>query len=77
MNGSTGECFRTTEVGKDVLFHPPSSSFSSKGFSDALEENDVNVNIGGRIISNMPLRMILTLLLRKTGTKTPFDLHKV
>ena len=48
MNGSTGEWSRTTDGGNDVFSHPPSSLLWV--MSDALEEHDGKVNIGGRTI---------------------------
>ena len=41
------------ESRKDVFFHSPSSTFFSKGLSDALEEHDGKVSIGGRTITNL------------------------
>ena len=35
--------------GKDVIFHPSSSIFYSKGLSDALEEHCGKASIGGKI----------------------------
>ena len=42
------------EKGKDVFCHPPSSTFiSQRIMSDALEEHDGKVSIGGRNITNL------------------------
>ena len=42
------------ELGKDVFFHPPSSTFFlEKIMSDALEVHVGKVSIGGRIIPNL------------------------
>ena len=55
MNGSIGEWFRTTVgVRQDVFCHPPSSTFFvERIMSDALEEHDGKVSIGGRNITNL------------------------
>ena len=51
MNGSIDEWFRTTVgVGKDVFCHPP---FLERIMSDALEEHNGKVSIGGRNITNL------------------------
>ena len=66
MNGSTGEWFRTT-VGIRQRCPLPPTLFNislEKNMSDALEEHDGKVSIGGRTITS--LRMTLMLLLKKS-----------
>ena len=42
------------ESGKDVFFHPSSSTFFlQRIMSDALEEHDEKISIGGRTITNL------------------------
>ena len=56
MNGSTGEWFRTTVgVRQGCLLSPPPffNIFLERIMSDALEEHDGNVSIGGRTITNL------------------------
>ena len=48
-NGSEQE----SEKGKDVFCHPRSSSFLERIMSNALEEYDGKVSIGGRNITNL------------------------
>ena len=51
MNGSIGEWFRTTVgVRQGCLLSP---IFLERFMSDALEEHDGKVSIGGRIITNL------------------------
>ena len=54
MNGSTGEWFRTT-VGQARISPSPSlfNIFLERIMSDALEEHDGKVSIGGRNITNL------------------------
>ena len=55
MNGSTGEWFRTTfGVRQGCLLSPTHFNiFLERIMSDALEEHDVKVSIGGRTITNL------------------------
>ena len=51
MNGSTGEWFRTTVV-VSLLSATLSNIFLERIMSDALEEHDGKVSIGGRTITS-------------------------
>ena len=55
MNGSIGEWFRTTVgVRQGCLLSPTSSTFFlERIMTDALEEHDGKVSIGGRNITNL------------------------
>ena len=55
MNGSTGELFRTTVgVRQECLLSPTLFNiFLEQFMSDALEEHDGKVIIGGRTITNL------------------------
>ena len=54
MNGSIGELFRTVKVRKGCLLSPTLFTiFLKRIMSDALEEHDKKVSIGGRNIANM------------------------
>ena len=54
MNGSIGEWFRTTvDVRQGCLLSPTLNIFFERIMSDALEEHDGKVSIGGRNITNL------------------------
>ena len=54
FNSSNGHWFRTTvESDRDVFFHPPSSTFLKRIMTDALEDHEGIVSIGGRTITNL------------------------
>ena len=55
MNGSIGECFRTTVgIRQGCLLSPTLfSNFLERIMSDALKEHDEKVSIGGRNITNL------------------------
>ena len=56
MAGQKNDSEQQFESGKDVFFHPPSSTIFLEGvMSDALEERDGKVSIGGRTITNQRL----------------------
>ena len=63
MNGSTGELFRTTVgVRQGCLLSPCLFNiFLKRIMSDAVEEHDGKVSIGGRTITNLPMTLMLFL----------------
>ena len=63
MNGSTGELFRTTVgVRQGCLLSPTLFNiFLKRIMSDAVEEHDGKVSIGGRTITNLPMTLMLFL----------------
>ena len=67
MNGSTGEWYRITDgVRQSCLLLPTLFNISVTRFiSDALEEHDVKISVGGRTILNIWFAMALMLLLMK------------
>ena len=68
MNGSTGEWFRTTVVSRQYCLFLATlfNIFPRKIMTDALEEHDGTVSIGGRIITICRLPMAMVLFLKKS-----------
>ena len=72
MNGSVGEWFRITVGDRRMSFSPTLFNIIlEKNMSDALEEHDGKVSIGGRTITTCGLPKILTLLLKKSKDFRP------
>ena len=70
MNGSIGEWFRTTVGVRQVCLLSPTlfNNFLERIMSDALEENDGEVSIGGRNITNLRFADDINALAEKVTT---------
>ena len=67
MNGSTGECFKTTVgVRQGCLLSPTLFSiFLESNMSNALEEHDGKVSIGGSNITNLRFADDIDAIMKK------------